>query len=143
MQTQQRPTWRSQAALAVLTSCALGIFAGAGTEQEVGKPLPPKFAKAWRDAGVRIGWMRISKDFEYVFEEVRFIHDDNPPVGELPAFQYGEPSQVPLAKQPRWKAGVLGKLPDPGVPFALEMWGQPLKDAGLKELANLKSMQML
>src|SRR5262249_19534637 len=82
--------------------------------------------------------MRISNDLD----EDSFW-DAKATAGELPVFQYGTPSCVPLAEQPPWKAGVLVKLPDPGVPFALEMWGQPLKDAGLKELAHLKSMRMV
>jgi internalin A len=107
--------------------------------QDAPKPLPPQIAKVWRDAGVQVGWMRISNDLD----ADDYFRDDKAPTGELPAFRYGTPSCVPLTKQPPWKAGVLVKLPDPGVPFALEMWATPLNDVGLKELAHLKSMRML
>src|SRR5262249_36077846 len=108
------------------------------------RPLPPEIVKAWTDAGVKVGWMRMSK-FEYDFEygDVGFIRDDAAPPGELLAFRYGTPSCVPLAKQPPWRAGGLARPTEPGARVALEMWATPVKDAGLKELAAFKSMQML
>ena len=42
-----------------------------------------------------------------------------------------------------WKEGVLAKLPDPGVPFGLCLNLTKVTDAGLKELAGLKSLQAL
>jgi hypothetical protein len=112
-------------------------------KQDAVRLLPPQIARAWSDAGVQVGWMRLSKDVEDELAKATFIRDDKVPAGELPAFEYGTPSCVPLTRQPPWKAGVLVKLPDPGVPFALEMWAQPLNDAGLKKLAALKNLQRL
>src|ERR1700722_8550449 len=106
------------AALGALASCSLTVFAGEGNDKKDAlKPLPPQIAKVWRDAGAKVGWMQFPKDFEYyVFDEVRFVPGEMAPDGELPGFRYGTPSQVPLNKQPPWKAGVLINLPDPGVP---------------------------
>ena len=42
-----------------------------------------------------------------------------------------------------WKEGVLAKLPDPGAAFGLSLNSTKVTDAGLKELAGLKSLQAL
>ena len=56
---KQRTKWHYLAVLAVLTSCGLGVFAGAGADQQdAPKPLPPEIVKAWRDAGAEVGWMK-------------------------------------------------------------------------------------
>lgn len=52
--------------------------------------------------------------------------------GELPAFGF-----------PHWQPGVLGRLPDPSVPFVLSLDCSPVTDEGMKELAGLKCMQEL
>ncbi len=50
----------------------------------------------------------------------------------MPVFQFSE-----------WEEGVLVKLPDPGAPFGLCLNLTKVTDAGLKELAGLKSLQAL
>ena len=50
----------------------------------------------------------------------------------MPVFQFSE-----------WKEGVLAKLPDPGTAFGLSLNATNVTDAGLKELAGLKSLQAL
>jgi hypothetical protein len=42
-----------------------------------------------------------------------------------------------------WKAGVLEKLPDPGVAFGLRLSGTQVTDAALTELTGLKSLRTL
>jgi hypothetical protein len=44
---------------------------------------------------------------------------------------------------PEWEGGVLVKLPDPGAPFGLCLNLTKVTDAGLKELAGLKSLEVL
>jgi hypothetical protein len=56
---KQRTTWHYLAALAVLASCGLGVFADAEPDKkDAPKPLPPETVKAWRDAGAHVGWMK-------------------------------------------------------------------------------------
>ena len=42
-----------------------------------------------------------------------------------------------------WKAGVFAELPVPPVAFELDLGNTEVTDAGLKELAGLKSLQAL
>ncbi|MCS7167183.1 MAG: hypothetical protein RMI91_02510 [Gemmatales bacterium] len=42
-----------------------------------------------------------------------------------------------------WEAGVLVHLPDPGVPFGLDLGAIPRDDAGLKELPAFKTFVSL
>ena len=129
------------AALVALAGSGLGVSAGGAVKDDLPKPLPPEIAKAWTDAGAQVGWIRM--EFEFRGDYGRFIHADKAPVGELPAFQYGTRGQWKISSLPRWKAGVLEKLPDPGVPFALILSTTEVRNAGLKELAGFKSLRML
>src|SRR6516164_6169864 len=55
----QRIVWHWFAALVLLGSCRTGVFSGEARDKEdLSKSLPPKVAKAWRDAGARVGWIR-------------------------------------------------------------------------------------
>jgi len=50
---------------------------------------------------------------------------------------------VPALQLTEWEAGVVRKLPAPKVPFGLALVFAGVTDAGLKELAGLKSLQKL
>lgn len=88
------------------------------------KPLSGEVLKAWTAAGVTVAW---KPDGRYGFTTL----DAKPPPGV---------AAVVFAK---WKDGVIGKLPAPDVPFALALTGTAVTDAGLKELAHLKSLTTL
>ena len=116
----QATVWRYLTALAVLASCGLGIFAGAGGDAP--KPLPPEIVKAWRNAGADIGWET---------KMGRFVRgEEKGEIGAVPAFLFS-----------MWSDGVLAKLPDPGMEFGLWIWG--VTDEGLKELKKLERLQRL
>src|SRR5262245_35989056 len=125
MQVQQTRR-HAFAALVMLASYGFGVFSGERHDKvDLPKPLPPKIAKAWREAGASVGWI----DFGTIGWlnprcEGRFIPADESPDGKVPAFQYGLRKGIdvsPKAPLPPWKAGALEKLPDPGVPFALDL----------------------
>jgi RNA polymerase sigma factor (sigma-70 family) len=114
-----------------------------GKAKEPG-PLPEEAAAAWRKAGAQVGRMR-KPGLDYVFGYDRgdFIPDEKAHAGEIPAFQYGLRRQKFSADDPPWRTGVLPKLPDPGVPFALDLSATQVSDADLKELAGFKSLHTL
>jgi hypothetical protein len=115
-------------------------------------PLPEDIEKAWAAAGAEIGWMRIGERYTLL----TFVPRDQGQKGDIPAFRLRG-----------WQAGLLPKLPEPQVPFgldltklpltdrwlvdlrglknlqALDLAGRQITDAGLKELAGLKSLQVL
>src|SRR5271166_5945068 len=125
---KQGTTWHCLAALAVLASCGLGVFAGAGADKkEAPKPLPPNIVKAWGDAGAHVGSMKMSRDGFVVF---RFWEPGE--AGARPAFLFI-----------KWKEGALAKLPDPGTAFGLRLNGMQITAAVLKELTALKKLQAL
>ena len=75
---RQGTTWHGLSVLAILASCGLGTFAGAGGDKKASpKPVSPKLVKAWRDAGA--------------------IEDQS---GGVPAFQFSSWKQGVLAKLP-------------------------------------------
>jgi hypothetical protein len=94
---------------------------------ELPQPLPAEIVKAWQEAGATVGWMRV---YQYGF--VHFVSEDAGEPGDVLAFRFAE-----------WKAGVLGRLPPPEAGFGLYLGGTKVTDAGLKELAGLKSLQTL
>lgn len=121
--------WRTLGVLAVLASCGLGAFAGAGDDKKSApKPLPPEIVKAWRGSGLYVGWMEPTALHNFRHKQELF----KPQADDLPGLRFF-----------MWKAGVLAKLPDPGVPFGLFLAYEKVTDAGLKELAGLKSMRAL
>ncbi len=90
-------------------------------------PLPPEIVKAWQDAGAKAGWMRVNLD-----GYLEFVHEEKGGPGDVPGFRFYP-----------FKPGVLAKLPDPKRGFALDLRHTEVTDAGLKELAGLKSLQTL
>jgi hypothetical protein len=117
------------------------VFPGEGPNNvDSSKPLPAA-AKAWSDAGAQAGWL-MEPFVPWSFgglSDGAFKKGNSVPSGKLPAFEFGHGSQFP----PPWERGVLQKLPDPGVPFALDLSMTTVDDEGLKELAHFKSMQVL
>ena len=100
---KQATTWRALAALAVLASCGLSVFAGAGGDKkDAPKPLPPEIVKAWTDADFVVGWMKRGSNF------VQFLSEEKGEAGTIPAFRFRNT-----------KTGVLVKLHDPGAAFGL------------------------
>src|SRR5690348_292891 len=100
----QRTKWHYLAAMAVVASCGLSVFVGAGPDKkDVPKPLRPEIVKAWRDAGAKVGWMKM---YSNGFVNLSFQEKDEG--GAFPAFALF-----------KWKEGVLAKLPDPGAAFGL------------------------
>ena len=124
---RQGTMWYYLAVLAVLASCGLDVFAGADADKkEAPKPLPREIVKAWRGIGANVGWMKMD------------LGDNGP------EFQVeGEIRAMTVFQFTEWKEGVLAKMPDPGAPFGLCLNLTKVTDAGLKELAGLKSLQAL
>ncbi len=125
---RQGTSWHYLAALAVLASCGLDVYAGADADKkEAPKPLPPEIVQTWRDAGANVGWMNMNLHLN------RHMFEAEGEARAMPVFQFSE-----------WEEGVLLKLPDPGgAPFGLCLNLTKVTDAGLKELAGLKSLQAL
>src|SRR5262245_24331251 len=113
---KQGTMWHYLAVLVVLASCGLGVLAGGGAEkQDPPKPLPPKIAKAWTDAGAVVGWMNRDRSVSEFYFQFR-------------AQEKGEPGAIPAFGFTPWKKGLLVKLPDPGVPFALDLYQTKVTD---------------
>jgi hypothetical protein len=123
---KQITTWHYVTVLAVLASCGLDIFAGAGADKkDATRPLSPEMVKAWTDAGAEVGWIRLNQNGVFLFQE-------KSEAGAMPAFRFSN-----------WKEGVLAKLPDPGAAFGLGLNSTKVTDAGLKELVRLTNLQAL
>jgi hypothetical protein len=91
------------------------------------KELPEEVVEAWKEAGAEVGWVGGRKGSGVsLFREKPFG------AGDLPAFRISA-----------WKRGVLEALPVPTVPFALDLSSSKVTDAGLTELAGLKSLKRL
>lgn len=130
---QQGTTWARLVTLTVLTSCGLGLFAGAASlKQDEPKPLPPETIKAWRDAGADAGWMKDLPPQSTGGYEYWGPFREKGEAGAIPAFRFHSRDE-----------DVLGKLPDSGVPFGLDFHCSPVKGAWLKKLAALKSLRSL
>jgi hypothetical protein len=108
------------------------IFIKNAAKEHNDKPLPPEIAKAWRDAGFEVGWMK-----------------DVPPRSPSWGFwrpwrEKSERGAIPAFGLPEKEAGgVLAKLPDPGTPFGLDFHCGPDAGVTLKEFAKLKNLQSL
>src|SRR5205823_2646582 len=112
---------------------ALGGAAGSGQppgQKAPPRPLPEDIVAAWKKAGAQVGWMRIEK------RSVTLTSSGakEGKAGDVPVFYFGFFS---------WKDGLLAGLPGPERPFGLSLAGTTISDAGLKELAGLKQLQML
>ena len=55
----------------------------------------------------------------------------------------GKPGEVLAFHFDVWTAGIIAKLPQPPTAFGLDFYNSNVTDAGLKELAGLKSLQQL
>lgn len=100
-------------------------FAEQPENKDLPKPLPEHIVKAWKDAGATVGWMKVEKSGALSFVE-------KPEAGAIPAFRF-----------PKWKDGLVAKLPIPEAPFGLDLSKTEVMDAGLKELAKLKNLTSL
>jgi internalin A len=108
----------------------------AADKNEAPKPLPPKIVQAWRDAGANVGWMNMNLHLpRHLFEAEG--------EAKIPREWWDRPRAVPVFQFSEWEEGVLVKLSDPGAPFGLCLNLTKVTDAGLKELAGLKSLQLL
>jgi hypothetical protein len=103
----------------------------AGAQEKLGPKVPKGFdeaaATAWQKAGAQVGWMGKesgSPKFNIGPGEMKEL---------MPAFSFN---------YPRFQEKFLVGLPDPGVPFGLE-FGPTMTNAGLKQLAGLKSLKAL
>jgi len=112
-------------ALAFVSMLVTGQFGFADDTKDLPKPLPDNIIKAWKDAGATVGWMKVESSGGLSFV-------DKPEAGAIPAFRF-----------PKWKNGVVAKLPIPEAPFGLDLSGTEVMDADLKELANLKNLTTL
>lgn len=99
-------------------------FAAQPDNKDLPKPLPENITKAWRDAGATVGWMKQEESGILTFVE-------KPEAGAIPAFRF-----------PKWKDGVVAKLPVPETAFGLDLAKTEITDTGLKELANLKGLRL-
>jgi internalin A len=104
-------------------------------------PLPEDIEKAWAAAGAEIGWMRVQMLVKPVVPGVvlppevlrsMFVPRDEGQKGDIPAFRLRA-----------WQAGLLPKLPEPQVPFGLDLTRLPLTDRWLVDLRGLKNVQAL
>jgi hypothetical protein len=109
---------------ALVFALLVGLFGFAEEKKDLPKPLPDNIVKAWKDAGATVGWMKVEASGVLTFVE-------KPEAGAIPAFRF-----------PKWKDGVIVKLPVPEVPFGLDLSGTEVMDDGLKELA-LKNLTRL
>jgi hypothetical protein len=64
-------------------------------------------------------------------------------LGVLIFVEKPEAGAIPAFRLPKWKDGVVPKLPVPEVPFSLDLFGTEVIDGRLKELANLKNLTRL
>ena len=122
---------RAVSALAALVLLATGANIGSGApaplKPAAPKPLPENIVTAWKEAGAEVGWVQLSPDGLPEF------------VGE----KAGKPGDLPAFRFTRWQEGCLANLPAPEAGFGLSLCSTPATDAGLKELAALKSLQHL
>ena len=68
---------------------------------------------------------------------LEFVPEKEGKPGDLPAFRFF------FWQEGRWQGGRLAKLPAPAPAFGLSLRYTEVTDAGLKELAGLKSLQTL
>jgi hypothetical protein len=94
-------------------------------------PLPETIEKAWAAAGAEIGWMRIDVGM-YGPMGLTFVPRDKGQKGDIPAFRLRA-----------WPSELLPKLPEPQVPFGLDLTWLPLTDRWLVDLRELKNLQAL
>jgi len=105
------------------------LLPGPLTAQETKPPAQPseEVIGAWKKAGLAFGWYGQGREGTADFQG-----NAKGLTGALPAFR---PTNRQLAKLP--------KLPDPKVPFALDLRRTRITDKGLKDLAALPSLAAL
>jgi internalin A len=131
-----------KAYLAVLIVLGLQLFPlPAADNKEAPKPLPPEIVQMWRDAGANVGWMDMNLHSH--FSKHNF-HAEGKRGKQTPDdYWWDRTSGMQVFQFPEWEEGVLVKLPDPGALFGLCLNLTKVTDAGLKELAGLKSLHAL
>jgi internalin A len=87
--------------------------------------MPAELVAAWTKVGAEVGWMVVDK------------------WGRVGWSLEGKKGAVPAFSLIVWTDDVVVKLPQPERAFGLNLGGTPVRDAGLKELARLKSLQAL
>ena len=101
---------------------------GQGDKASQMQPLPAELVAAWKEAGARVGWMSSASPV------LLFREGGDGKKGEIPAFR------VQIRE---WTPGMLASLPQPQTAFGLDLGTSRITNAGLKELAGLKNLQML
>ena len=92
------------------------------------KPLPEEVRTAWEKAGAQSGWLGVTGFRRLIFR---------------PGTEKAQEGDVPTFKFYKWHPGELAKLPPPEAAFGLDLSNTKVTDAGLKELADLKQLQVL
>jgi internalin A len=111
----------------VAIALVLAVVGGIGrTGEPAVKQLPAELVAEWKKAGAKVGWMSDKVDL-YNFH----------------AFAEGKKGELPGFILSVWKSGVVAKLPQPQMAFGLDLWYANVTDVDLKELAALRSLQML
>src|SRR5260370_5763137 len=111
----------------LLVASLVGAVPAAAGQEQRPEPFPAEVVGAWFKAGAQIGWLGADR-----FGNREFRAGGEGKNGEVPAFLFGV-----------WPAGAVAKLPQPPRAFGLILTGSKVTDAGLKELAGLKSLQSL
>ena len=127
---QQWGSGRSLAVLCLGVLCATASSVGAQPgKADPPSSLPEEIVRAWlaSEPVDEVGWMGLDK-----YGRLSFDKEATGLTGAVPAFRISF-----------WKDGWLAELPVPLVPFGLDLSGTRVTDAGLKELAGLKSLQSL
>jgi internalin A len=122
--------WLPLIALLALTAVAgVSLVHRAGAQE---KPKPRQgfdeaTMAAWKKAGATVGWMG-ENDIGYL----EFLTQADGLAAAVQSFRFA-----------RWQEKLLAGLPRPAVPFGLSFAETKVTDAGLKELADLESLQTL
>jgi len=101
-------------------------------ERESGKYAPPQalpenIRHAWRNAGARLRWMRMTED-----GDIRFLNEQDAQSGDLPVFELHT-----------YQQHLLADMPAPESPFGLDLALTETDDAALKLLSPFKGLQWL
>jgi RNA polymerase sigma factor (sigma-70 family) len=116
------PKWKA-------TSRDYLILAHLGLKMQLSPWKSEAIVTDWKAAGAEVGWLHLYSDGSLP----QFVPETEGKPGDLPAFRFNN-----------WTDGLLTKLPVPAQAFGLSLSNiQAVTDAGLKELAGLKSLQSL
>jgi len=100
--------------------------------------LPEEIVRAWKEAGVEVGWMGRMR-----FGLLWFGSTKEEVLRGLPDFLKEEVQFLPAFRFRVWQEGLIRKLPEPTVAFGLVLFASGITDTGLEELAGLKNLQRL